>query len=363
MKILFQTNGKRVQLIDSEDLIFNVDGKLINASGAEISKDEYEQKHKKNDIHEEDEWYEEWMEYEGVEELLKAESIVEPEWEIDDVFGKYGFKNKEGEFVIEPQYAFAHEFTNGLAAVNLIRTWYRTEEGKRFYENHYGYIDSNGKTVIGFQYDEASPFNKYGVAVVYDTVKGYMLIDQTGAEIPGTRFGYMIPYLRYGERFLEFSYEDDREDEPVGIYDTKERKVLLEPSVDSITEWEEDCILVDVRGGKYGINEMHPYYINSKGEIIYQWLYEKGFAKIERPDMNDVTAVAIAEYTELTSKSKGYFLCNGKMYERTFLYGLYSSKGVFLLPLEYDKIEKVIDNIWICNKGEEWFLVETEEGD
>ena len=363
MKILFQTNGKRVQLIDSENLIFNVDGKLINASGAEISKDEYEQKHKKNDIHEEDEWYEEWMEYEGVEELLKAESIVEPEWEIDDVFGKYGFKNKEGEFIIEPQYAFAHEFTNGLAAVNLNRTWYHTEEGKRFYENHYGYIDSNGKTVIGFQYDEASPFNKYGVAVVYDTVKGYMLIDQTGAEIPGTRFEYLSPYYDYNHRFLEFYYEYINGEGLVGIYDTKERQILLEPSIDSIIEWEEDCILVFARNGKYGPSDYHEYYINSKGEILYPWLYGKDFAKVRRPDKNNVSMVAVSQYTELKGKPKSYFANDGKKYERTFLYGLYSSKGVFLLPLEYDKIEKVIDNIWICNKGEEWFLVETEKGD
>ena len=28
-------------------------------------------------------------------------------------------KNKDGEFVIEPQFAYAHQFTNGLASVNL----------------------------------------------------------------------------------------------------------------------------------------------------------------------------------------------------------------------------------------------------
>ena len=33
---------------------------------------------------------------------------------------------------------------------------------------------------------------------------------------------------------------------PVGIYDTKERKILMEPSVSSIRGLSEDCILVYV---------------------------------------------------------------------------------------------------------------------
>jgi len=184
MKILFHTTGKRIQLIASEELIFNIDGKYINTSGAEISAEDVIKRNESDD-----EWYESWMEYAGLEEPVKSESVVEPIYEMGDMFGKYGFKNKAGEFKIEPQYAFAHEFTNGLAAVNLNRTWYRTEEGKRYYENHYGYIDSRGKTVIGFQYDEAYPFNKYGVAVVYAVEKGYMLIDQNGA---GVMYGLVI---------------------------------------------------------------------------------------------------------------------------------------------------------------------------
>ena len=38
--------------------------------------------------------YEPWMEYEGLEEPLKSETIVEPVCDIDNVFGQYGFKTK-----------------------------------------------------------------------------------------------------------------------------------------------------------------------------------------------------------------------------------------------------------------------------
>lgn len=259
MKILFQMKANNVELVDNEKLIFKIDGKFVNEFEEEIQVDEnlykkenlddYEDSYEEDDW-EEEEWYQPWMEYTGLEEQLKSESVVEPLFEIDDVFGQYGFKNEAGEFVIEPQYAYAREFTNGLAAVNLGRTWYRTEEGKKYYENHYGYIDSKGKTIIGFQYDEARPFNKYGVAVVYDIETGWKLIDQTGQEIQGTRFGYLSKYYDYNDRFIEFSYKETDERELVGIYDTKERKVIMEPSASMITELSEGCILVDVCKGE-----------------------------------------------------------------------------------------------------------------
>ena len=363
MKVLFQSKGSKVDCVDLTRRIISIDGKFVNELGEEIQVEENPHKSEAFTDYEEDGWYRPWMDYAGLDEPLKSESAVEPVCEIDDMFGQYGFKNKAGEFVIEPQYAYAHEFTNGLAAVNLGRTWYRTEEGKRYYENHYGYIDSKGKAIIGFQYDDAHPFNKYGVAVVYSIEKGYMLIDQTGAEIPGARFDYISPYQDYKDRFLEFAYVQDRENEPVGIYDTKERKILLEPSVDSIMEWEEDCILVDVRGGEYGINEIHEHYINGKGEIIYPWLYGKGFALVRRPDGNNVAAVAIAEFTELTGNPRSYFQHNGKKYDRKFEYGLYSSKGKYIILPEYEKIEKMGDNIWVCYNNGEILVVETEKGD
>lgn len=350
MKILFQRKANKIELVDNERLIFNIDGKFVNEFGEEIQVEEKFYKREELDDYDEDDWYEPWMDYEGLDEVLKSESIVEPVCEIDDMFGQYGFKNKEGEFVIEPQYAYAHEFTNGLAAVNLGRTWYRTDKGKRYYENHYGYIDSKGRTIVQFQYDEAYPFNKYGVAVVYDRETGWRLIDQTGKEVQGTRFSYLMPFYDYNDRFLEFSYEQRTGEETVGIYDTKERKILMKPSVSSIIELEEDCILVYVHDGEYGKSDFHQYYINSEGEIKYPWLYGKGFAIVTEPDENNVSAVAISKYIELTENPGCYISHNGKMYKREFVYGLYSSKGEYIVPMEYEIIEKIGNCIWACKK-------------
>ena len=122
-------------------MIFCIDNAYFDINGNAVP-DEFS--FHKNHDDDDDDWYQYWMDDEGLPEPLKAESTVEPEWEIDDAFGNFGFKNKDGEFIIEPQYAYAHEFTCGLASVNLNRTWYRTPEGRRYYENHYGYIDGNG---------------------------------------------------------------------------------------------------------------------------------------------------------------------------------------------------------------------------
>ena len=232
---------------------------------------------------------------------------------------KCGFKNKNGEFVIEPQYAYAHEFSCGLAAVNLNRTWYRTPEGRRFYENHFGYINHRGETIVQFKYDEAWPFNKYGAAVVEDLRDGAYLIDTNGQEIPGTRFPYLSHAYDYDDRFLEFSNKNDSES-LIGIYDTKERKVMLEPSVDDIIQWDEDHILVYERNGKYGVSDFKQHFINSHGDDIYPWLTEQGFATIKRPNKSGIAIVSVSKYVELTGTPRSYFEHDGKKYERSFIY-------------------------------------------
>jgi len=66
---------------------------------------------------------------------------------------KCGFLDKEGNFLIKPQFNDVQPFYDGLAAVQLKRG------GK------WGYIDKNGELVIPYEYDFATPFNN-GLAVV-----------------------------------------------------------------------------------------------------------------------------------------------------------------------------------------------------
>lgn len=82
--------------------------------------------------------------------------------------GKYGYRDKAGEFVIAPQFDYAGEFCEGLAVVGL---------GK-FPATKWGYIDRAGKVVIPAQFDGAHDFSEGMAAVGIGGKLGY--IDRTG---------------------------------------------------------------------------------------------------------------------------------------------------------------------------------------
>lgn len=67
-------------------------------------------------------------------------------------FGKTGYIDHEGNFVIEPQFRMGDFFSEGLAPVK--------NDNKK-----YGYIDKSGHTAIPFQFDDAQPFSE-GLALV-----------------------------------------------------------------------------------------------------------------------------------------------------------------------------------------------------
>ena len=117
MKVLFSKQAKSCYMIDKERLIFCIDDAYFDINGNEVPDEESFHKNRDDD----EDWNQYWMDYEGLSEPLMSETTVEPEWEIDDVFGNYGFKNKAGEFVIEPQYAYAHELLLYLHHRNIRR--------------------------------------------------------------------------------------------------------------------------------------------------------------------------------------------------------------------------------------------------
>lgn len=81
--------------------------------------------------------------------------------------GRYGYIDKTGNIVIEPQFNSPSIFSEGLAAVKI--------DGK------YGYINKTGKIVIEARFERALQFSA-GLASVYvDDKRGY--IDSTGEHV------------------------------------------------------------------------------------------------------------------------------------------------------------------------------------
>ena len=221
---------------------------------------------------------------------------------------------------------------------------------------HWGYIDKYGKVVIPFKYREAFNFNKYGVAVVEDEYTEYpYMIDTDGKEIPNTKHKYVSHYYEYSNRFVEFSDVDDDGDS-YGLYDTKIRKVMYPPTASDFIEWNEDLILV-YESGEMGDADFHQHYINSKGEKLFPWLMNKGYATVEPPNKYGFAIISFFEFIESPETVSGYCTVNGKKCIRKEKCGVAGTDGELAIPAEYDKIKDLKDGSFECVRGSEKIII------
>ena len=89
----------------------------------------------------------------------------------------YGFIDRSGNVVIEPQFDWASNFSEDYACVfrGTLSKYDQPEDGK------YGFIDRSGNLVINFLYDKATRFSG-GVAAVKKNGK-FGLIDKSGETV------------------------------------------------------------------------------------------------------------------------------------------------------------------------------------
>ncbi|AEH01914.1 WG repeat-containing protein [Lacinutrix sp. 5H-3-7-4] len=98
---------------------------------------------------------------------------VNPEIAYAKKDGKIGFINKNGDWIVEPQFDKVRAFVNGLAPVLKNKKW--------------GYIDTSGTLVIPHQYRDAEIFSKDGLAPV-KLNKFWGFIDKTGKLVIEDRY-------------------------------------------------------------------------------------------------------------------------------------------------------------------------------
>lgn len=86
--------------------------------------------------------------------------------------GKYGYKyTPDGKWIVRPKYDQAGYFHCGRAYVTKTAGWYKNRHGGKLAQKYKsGYIDRNGKVVIGLKYDLADDFIN-GIARVNIFVK------------------------------------------------------------------------------------------------------------------------------------------------------------------------------------------------
>ncbi len=123
-----------------------------------------------------------------------------------DESGLYGFRDKSGEYAIEPQYTDAWSFSQGLAAVQKNGTWSfinhdgdvvldgKWEEAYGFSDNlaavkkngKWGYIDLAGNVVFDYQFFDVYSFAN-GYALVNGLIAGGFINDR-GEVICGMKY-------------------------------------------------------------------------------------------------------------------------------------------------------------------------------
>ncbi len=200
-------------------------------------------------------------------------------------FGKWGYINTKGDYIVEPKYIVASNFKEGMAFISLdepseplnfeakrgMRDLSRQLEDAfgtqkkhpkifRFLSNleadfvKYGYINTSGTTVIKPVFREAFEFSE-GVAAVYKGILspkcGY--IDKTGKCKIDYEFNEGFSFKNGYARIIK---------EGKTGYINSDGEIIIKPKFEKADDFFEGFASVsDIRGGMYG-------YINKNGDYI-----------------------------------------------------------------------------------------------
>ncbi|HEX7578228.1 MAG TPA: WG repeat-containing protein, partial [Verrucomicrobiae bacterium] len=127
-----------------------------------------------------------------------GETVINPQFDRAEVFaeglapvkmGRWGYVDASGKVVINPQFDKADVFSEGLAAVKLGGGGPAPYDPRPFAPfgggGRYGYINPEGKFIINPQFDDAGPFSG-GLAAVKMGHWGF--VDKTGKVVINPQF-------------------------------------------------------------------------------------------------------------------------------------------------------------------------------
>jgi len=255
---------------------------------------------------------------------LQAQSLESYSAKVGDDY-LYGYKDSLDAVIVQPQYKFAYDFTNGLGCVEVT-------DGKS------GYINSLGKMVIPAVYVKARPFSE-GLATVKDSAFTY-IIDKTGKKKFPQKFSDawsftegMLPVMnqesqwgyfdKTGVQVIPFQYQKARNfSDGIGFVQKGDSWIAINKTNQQLLDLKDYVHLQDFKNGyaavclkddpKYDHDEEWTY-IDKTGKIIC----DKRFTIAEQFE-NGVARVY--EYNQS---------------ERESLAGAINSKGEIAIPLQY----------------------------
>ncbi len=184
-----------------------------------------------------------------------------------EIAGVWGYVNEAGEEVIPPQYICAEDFHNGIAIVckgewTIDPKWDNEYNKGRYWSEEmlWGAIDREGNTVIPFMFDEIKHFfsvDEESVDGIYMVHTGgwkdghWGVIDDHGNWLADPVFediGY-----DYQDGLVTFYDRDSGDDDALmGLYDLKEKKVILEPQFCDVDFLRDGLLRVEVNDEEVG---------------------------------------------------------------------------------------------------------------
>ncbi len=177
---------------------------------------------------------------------------------------KWGYINRKGEVVIQPQFAQAWFFSEGLAVACI-------EYGKC------GYIDQTGKFAINPQFQEALRFSEGLAAVEVENRIGY--IDKTGKLTINPQFsslGRHSYFYTFSEGLARVKVGDK-----IGFID-KAGKIVINPQFEDASPFFDGLAAAEI-GNKYG-------FVDKEGKIIINPQFDDA-----QPFINGLAAVQVGK--------------------------------------------------------------------
>lgn len=155
--------------------------------------------------------------------------------------GKYGFINREGKLVIEPQFEWAWKSSEGLAPVRF------SEDRK----GKYGYIDTTGKLIIDTIYDWAGGFREGKGLIKFEDKCGF--IDKMGNYIIKPKSAESMGNFKDGYAQIKIKSKWG--------FINKKGDIVIEPKFDWVWAFDNGIARVEIKG--------IAGYIDTTGEYIW----------------------------------------------------------------------------------------------
>ena len=246
-----------------------------------------------------------------------------------NVNGKWGFVDKSGKSVINPQFDRAEEFSEGLAAVSVGGKW--------------GFVDKFGKYVVSTQFDRVGPLSE-GVAWV-SLGRKYGYVDKVGKYVINPQFLFAFDF---SEGLAKVVIESGKSG-----YVDKSGKSVINPQFYGAGPFSEGLAAVQVAGGRWGyIDKAGKYVIEPQFGVAEQFSEGLAAAGGNKVGFVDKTGkyVINPQFDRAGQFSEGLAAVNVGV-----KWGFVDKTGRYVINAQFDRVGSFSEGLAsVCVGGGEW---------